>query len=694
METYTQKKRLLSVKTPLGEDVLLLVGFQGCESVSQLFHFTLDLLSPNEKADGVDFGKVLGQKIGVELRVEAGSEEKRYFHGICSRITQGARDEHFTQFTMEMVPQLWVLNWRSQSRIFQHINVPDTLKKVLEGVDVDWRLTGTFERRNHYVQYRESDLRFASRLMEEEGIFYFFKHDEGNHTMVVANSPQGHPALTPSEVKFDNPVGGIRQDERVRGWQKRQELRAGKYTLWDHSFELPNNHLEATATTQGTVDVGRATHDLNVGGNNRFEVYDYPGEYAKRFDGIDKGGDERPEELSKIFRDNRRTVNIRMQQETMGGLLIEGAGDCSGFTAGHKFTLSGHENADGDYVLTSVSHVAKETGYRSGEGVNWTYENSFACIPLALPYRPHRVTAKPVVAGTQTAVVVGPASEEIFTDKYGRVKIQFHWDREGKNDIGSSCWVRVGTPWAGSQWGMVHIPRIGQEVIVTFLDGDPDRPLIVGSVYNADQMPPYELPGNKTQSGIKSRSTLQAASENFNELRFEDKKGEEQIYFHAEKDFSQVVENNFEQKIGYDKKDPGTQTTEVYGDRTTTVETGNDKTQLKKGKRDVLIDEGDDVLSLKKGDRNVILEMGNDQLQLKMGNSVTKLDLGKSQTEALQSIELKVGQSSIKIDQTGITIKGLVVKIDGQVMTDIKGVMTQMQGSAMLKAGGGIVMIG
>jgi type VI secretion system secreted protein VgrG len=712
MGTYTQKKRLLSVKTPLGNDVLLLVGLLGRESVSQLFHFTLDLLSPNEKAEQVDFSKVLGQKICVELRVDGESDTKRYFHGICSRVAQGRTDEHFTEFTMEMVPQLWLFNWRSQSRIFQQMSVPDILKKVLTGVDVDWRLSGKYERRNHYVQYRESDLRFASRLMEEEGIFYFFKHEEGKHTMVVADSPQGHPALAPSDVRFDKAVGGTRDDQRVRGWQKCQELRAGKCTLWDYSFELPKKHLEATATTQQDVTVGRGTHELKVGGNNSLELYDYPGEYAKRFDGIDKSGSEQPAELNKIFQDNKRTVDIRMQQEAVGSLLIDGNGDCDHFAAGHKFSLSGNEDADGEYVLTSVSHLAKETGYRSGETVNWTYENTFKCIPSALPYRPARITAKPVVAGTQTAVVVGPAGEEIFTDKYGRVKIQFHWDREGRNDSDSSCWVRVGTPLAGNQWGMVHIPRIGQEVIVAFLEGDPDRPLIVGSVYNADQMPPYSLPDNKTQSGIKSRSTLSGASENFNELRFEDKKGEEQVYFHAEKDFSQVVENNFQQKIGFDKKDPGTQTTEVYGDRTTTVETGHDKTQIKKGNREVLLDKGNDTLTLKmgkrtvlleqgdseltikKGDRNVVLEMGNDQLQLKMGNSTTKLDVGKSQTEAMQSIELKVGQSSIKVDQTGVTIKGLVIKIEGQIMTDIKGVMTQIQGSAMLKAGGGIVMIG
>jgi type VI secretion system secreted protein VgrG len=297
------------------------------------------------------------------------------------------------------------------------------------------------------------------------------------------------------------------------------------------------------------------------------------------------------------------------------------------------------------------------------------YSNVFTCMPFALPFRPLCSTPEPFVHGSHTATVVGPAGEEIFTDKYSRVKVQFHWDRQGKNDADSSCWVRVGTPWAGKQWGMIHIPRIGQEVIVDFLEGDPDQPIIVGSVYNAEQMPPYKLPDNKTQSGIKSRSSLHGGADDFNELRLEDKKGSEDIYFHAQKDFHRMVENDDDLKVGHD------QTIEIKNDRTETVKEGNEKVTVEKGNRDVKI------------------SMGNDTLKISMGNQQTNIDLGKSETEAMQSIELIVGQSSVKLDQTGVTIKGMMITIEGQIQVQVKGMMTQIQGTAMLQEQGVIIMI-
>src|SRR5215204_4872627 len=252
-------------------------------------------------------------------------------------------------------------------------------------------------------------------------------------------------------------------------------------------------------------------------------------------------------------------------------LTVHGAGDCRQFTAGHTFALTRHGNGDGRYVLTCVEHTAYQVDdYRSGSGGEANYSNTFCCIPVGLPYRPARTTAKPVIPGTQTAVVVGPKGQEIFTDKFGRVKVQFHWDRQGKNDADSSCWVRVAQVWAGKRWGAYFTPRIGQEVVVAFVEGDPDRPIVVGSVYNADMMPPYTLPDNMTQSGIKTRSTMNGGSENFNELRFEDKKGSEDIYFHAEKDFHRVVENDDDLKVGHD------QTMEIKNNRTEVVKEGNE----------------------------------------------------------------------------------------------------------------------
>ena len=736
MVNYTQTGRPIAVTTPLGTDKLLLIGITGQETVSRLFHFQLELLATNANAKEVTFDKLLGQTIGVELEVTAGKSDKRYISGLCSRVVEGEQDIDFTSYHLEIVPHFWLWTRKAQSRIFQQMSVPDILKKVLEGMSPapSFKLEGTFEKRDYFVQYRETDFNFACRLMEEEGIYFFFKHTSDGHEMVLSNSPQSHADVPiNSKLIYETLSGGNRPEGRVFQWQKSQELRSGKYTLWDHSFELPHKHLEASEPIQGSVQAGKVAHKLAVGGNEKLELFDFPGEYAQRFDGVSSGGGDQAAELDKIFQDNARTVKIRMQEEASASLVVHGSSTCRQLVAGHKFSLEQHFNADGKYVLTSVSHSASLDSYRAGSQDEFRYTNQFTSQPLELPFRPARLTPKPVVQGTQTAVVVGPPGEEIWPDKYGRVKVQFHWDRDGQNDAKSSCWVRVTTMWAGKQWGMVHIPRIGQEVVVAFEEGDPDQPLIVGSVYNFEQMPPYKLPDHKTQSGLKSRSSKQAGAANFNEFRFEDKKDSEQIYIHAEKNFDGVIENNETRKVGFDKKDKGDQTIEVfnnqvlkvgcskasdgsqtidvYKDRTETVETGNETVTIKKGNRSVKVDTGNDTHTIKTGNRTVQLDkgndthqikmgnrdvkidMGNDALTIKMGNQTTKLKLGKSATEAMQSIELKVGQSSIKVDQMGVTIKGMMVKIEGQIQTEVKGLMTTVQGSAMTTVKGAITMI-
>ena len=301
---------------------------------------------------------------------------------------------------------------------------------------------------------------------------------------------------------------------------------------------------------------------------------------------------------------------------------------------------------------------------------------------------------------------MGPKGDEIYTDKYGRIKVQFPWDRKGTNDDKSSLWIRVATPWAGKQWGMIHIPRIGQEVIVSFLEGDPDRPIVTGMMYNADNMPPYSLPTNMTQSGIKTHSSMNGSDENFNEIRFEDKKDSEEIYVHAEKDLNCVVENNETRKVGFEDKEDGdqgieiynnqnlkvgkagckdgSQTVEIFKDRSVTLETGNDTLLIKQGNMSV---------TMKMGNQTTALDMGNQETKLQLGNQTTKLDLGKSSTEAMQSIELKVGTNSIKVDQTGVTIKGLMVNIEGTAMANLKSPMTTVKGDGMLTIKGGITMI-
>ncbi|MCI0534179.1 MAG: type VI secretion system tip protein VgrG [Verrucomicrobiales bacterium] len=474
----------LSVTTPIGPDVLFPAGLKGHEGISMLFQFQLDLLAAPART--VPFEALLGQDILVSLALPEGSV--RYFGGICSRVSQGDRKRGFATYQVEVMPKLWLLTRTARSRIFQQLSVPDILRQVLAegGVDFEMRLEGHFEPRNYVVQYRETDFAFASRLMEEDGIYYFFAHTDSGHQMVLANTAAGHPDVPSGIQTYQLPKASGAVSGTIFEWTKTQTLRSGKYTLWDYCFELPQQNLEATAPIQPSAQVGQILHLLRLDANAKLEIYDYPGEYAQRFDGVDPGGGDQPNELQKIFVDKDRTVGIRMQEEAAQSLVVHASSTSPALIAGHKFTLEKHFDANGDYVITSVQHSVRDSSER---GSKFDYANSFTCLPASLPFRPPRRTPKPVLPGTQTAIVVGPAGEEIFTDKYGRVKVQFHWDRDGRNDANSSCWVRVGALNAGLEAGPILIPRIGYEVIVSFLEGDPDQPIIVGSVFNGQHLP-------------------------------------------------------------------------------------------------------------------------------------------------------------------------------------------------------------
>ena len=557
MASYVQQNRKVRVTTPVGEDVLLLKAFSGTEEVSRPFRFQVEMIAENRQK--VAFDAMLGEKVTVHLLLADESTE-HHFNGVCVRFAQAGRDEEFTTYRADLVPEFQLLSHKAQSRIFQRKNVPDILKEVMAGVTVEWQLQGKYEKRDFCVQYRESDFNFASRLMEEEGLFYFFRHEDGKHTMVVADASAAFPDLPgESELIFEELAGGTRDENRIWAWERAQEARSTKYLLWDHCFELPHKHLEAEAPLLESVPAGKETHKLKVTGSEAWEVYDWPGEYAQRFDGINRSGGEQPGELQKIFQDNGRTVEIRMDEEATLAVVARGASNVKHLVAGHKLKLKRHFSSDGEYVLASVTHRASfGADYRSGKDALLTYQNAFTCFPSALPYRPKRTTPKPVVQGSQTAVVVGPKGEEIFTDKYGRVKVQFHWDREGKNDEDSSCWVRVGQMASGRRWGTSFWPRIGQEGIVDFLEGDPDQPIVVGSVYNADQMPPYlgQGPDGKHKndnkvSGFKSNTTK--GGQGYNEWRFDDTKDKEQLFLHAERNMDVRVKKDAMESVLNDK---------------------------------------------------------------------------------------------------------------------------------------------
>ncbi|MCM3875001.1 MAG: type VI secretion system tip protein VgrG [Thermoanaerobaculia bacterium] len=714
---YTQDGRRLVVKTPLGKDALLLNGFSGQEAISRPFSFQLKCVAENAKK--VPFESILGQKVTVELALPGSS--KRWVNGVCYRVAQGGRDATFTRYLLDLVPEAFLLSRKTQSRIFQHLSIPDILKKVLKGFPVTWEIQGTFHPRDYCVQYRESDFAFASRLMEEEGIYYFFKHSDGSHAMVVANTPGSHPDLpVKSSLIFDAVGGGTREEDRVTAWEKAQELRSSKVTLWDHCFELPHKHLEGVADILASVAAGKSSHKLKLGANAPLELYDFPGAYAQRFDGINKGGGEQPAEIQKIFQDNTRTAEVRMQSEAAASVLVHAGSNCRQIVSGHKFTLERHFEGDGSWVVHQVEHVASEgADVRSGGG-DFAYQNHFSCFPAALPFRPPRVTPVPTVRGTQTAVVVGPSGEEIFTDKYGRVKVQFHWDREGKNDSDSSCWVRVGQPIAGRRWGASFWPRIGQEVIVDFLEGDPDQPIIVGSVYNSDQMPPYlgDGPDSKHKNdnkltGVKSNTTL--GGEGFNEWRFDDAKDKEQIFVHAEKNMDTRVKNDSMESVGGNKhltvggeKDgqtSGDYKELVYGN----VYLRNRKQfqQIVGGGMFITVgtesEDPGDLQTVVKGDRAALVEK-DEHVHVK-GSAKEKIDgsLGltvggdldakvgtKLAAEAGQEIHLKGGMKVIIEAGMQLTLKGPGGFIDiGPSGVAIQGIMVQINSGGAAGSGSG-----
>ncbi len=503
--SITQENRVIAVDTPLGRDVLLLLGFKGHEEISTPFQFELDMVSENHN---ISFESIVGKNVTISVVLADGS--MRFFNGIVAGFSQGrggeqaGSDPRYSFYSATMVPWIWLLTRYADVRVFQEMTTPDIVEKIFNDrgfSDFKLQLQGNYEKRTYCVQYRETDFNFVSRLLEEEGIYYYFEHQRGKHMLVLADSPSGHkPCPKQDTARYQITTGGQLEEDVITALDVSKQVRVGKYVLNDYNYEMPNTDLKTNVSSRQMLGPGKR------------EVYDYPGLYPNKSRG-----------------DHLTTV--RMEEEEAQITSIRGASDCRAFTTGYRFTLQDFYRQDMNnkaYVLTRLNHEGYEGASYPGLQTRLpriiVYANSFECIPYDVPYRPLRRAEKPRVFGTQTAVVVGPSGEEIDTDDLGRIKVQFHWDREGKKDENSSCWIRVGQLWAGPQWGAVFIPRIGQEVIVDFLEGDPDRPLVVGCVYHKSNMPPLNLPGEKTRSTIKSDSTIGGGG--FNEIRFEDKKGQ------------------------------------------------------------------------------------------------------------------------------------------------------------------------
>jgi type VI secretion system secreted protein VgrG len=640
-----QAHRRIAISTPLGKDVLLLRGFTGSEAISHLFNFDLDLLSEN---NSISFQDVVGKSVTLRIYDTNGSE--RYWNGFISRFSQGAQDRRLTMYRAQMVPWLWFLTRTADCRIFQNQKVPDIIQKIFTDLkfhDFKLRLYGEFEPRDYCVQYRETDFNFVSRLMEEEGIFYYFTQEDGKHTLVLANDPAAHdPCPHQKTARYDFRGGNIAYEDVVTELSYQEEFRTGAWAQTDYNFETPSASLAVT-----------------VNGKNPYEIYEYPGEHLVRPDGD-------------------RLAKIRLQEQSVPGAVIQGGSGCRYFTSGYQFKLEDHyrANLNQAYVLTSVRHMATQgASYQVGGagGEELTYRNSFDCIPFSTPYRPPRVTPEPFVQGCQTAVVVGPGGEEIYTDKYGRVKVQFHWDREGKKNENSSCWIRVSHPWAGQGWGAVSIPRIGQEVIVDFLEGDPDQPIIVGRVYNAAQMPPFGMPGKAMVSGVKSNSTKGGGG--FNEISLDDTKGNELINIHAQFDQQKKVERDERVEIGRDR------TEHVIRDEKIAID--HDRTE--EVKHDESIKIGNDKHELVIRDRS--LEVDRDKAEeIKRNKSI---HVGKNHTERIDGgMNIVVGSTlteSVLINYAETVGGAMEITVGGALALTAGAIMAETVGGAKTESIGG-----
>jgi type VI secretion system secreted protein VgrG len=646
-DRYLEENRFLFIQSRLGPNELLLESFTGTEGISQLFSFQLELLSENKR---LRFEDILGQEVSFGVQGAEDGDKPRYIHGIVTAFAQLPDTSRLSKYRAVVSPKLWILTRKQNCRIFQNLSVPDILKKVFTGIDTVWELRGSYQPREYCVQYRETDFNFVSRLMEEEGILYFFRYAKDSHKLVITDTNASHLDMPGrSSLTYEEAGGGLRDEARVSSWMKTQELGPGRVSLRDYFFETPSTDLLVRQDIKSPVMVGKISHKLSVGGNADFEIYDYPGRYERKNQG---------DQLAKSA----------MEQIEMSQLNIQGESNICHLTPGYRFTLTKHPHADGSYALTSISHSASEGGFHSAAEIGHNhYANSFRSIPFDIPFRPPRTAEKSHIWGCQTAVVVGSSGEEIYTDKYGRVKVQFHWDREGKHDQSSSCWIRVATHWAGAQWGAIHLPRIGQEVVVDFLEGDPDRPIIVGSVYNAMQMAPYGLPANSTQSGIKSNSSKGGGG--YNQIRFEDKKGSEEVLVHAQKDMNTTVEHDETLNVKHDE------TISISHDRTTEV--GHD-----------------DTTSI---DNNMTLTVNNDRSETVMGSdsktvlkdstvSITSSEtrtIGSSRTTSITASDTLTAGGSVTITASSLTITAPTIVLNA-AMVQVSGVVqcTNMIASA------------
>ena len=686
------ENRQLRLKGPLGPKKMILVRADVSEKMSTLTETDIQFMSPDHDLKMED---VVGQRLSLELDDEEGNT--RHWHGHCVSCAYEGLFGGQALYRAEVRPWLWFLTLHADCKIFQEKSALEVIKEIFSDrgfSDYQDKTSSNFEKREFLVQYRETDFEFVSRLMEEEGMYYFFTHDTSKETLVLADGSGSHSALEgAAQIRFafkEEGGGSFKRDEdHIYEWKSSERVNTGKASLTDYDFKKPTTDLKAVTS----IPKGKHSH-------KDIEVYDYPGIH----DTADFGKTRtriRAEALAAEYKRTWGKSNVRTM--AVGGTFTLKEHPRSDFNkeylvlgARHKLQIETDQDKE-EQANTNLSDDQNSGG--AEEGKKESYESEFSVQLKSEPFRAPLATGRPIIPGLQTAVVTGPSGDEIYTDEYGRIKVQFHWDRDGQKDEKTTCFIRVSQSMSGQSWGMFHIPRIGQEVVVQFEEGNPDRPIVTGMLYNDAKKHPFDFPANMTQHGMKSNTTKGGGG--FHELVFEDKKEEEFVRLQSERDYKETIKNNAEISIGFEHSDPGDLTQKIYHNKTEELETGDYTFTVKEGLQSVDIattntvtigeeetitigtDKTDDVGA------NYTITVG-DTLDITAGTAIN-LTVGQSSIE-MTSGEIKIKSTSVKVESTGAgEVKaGGAQKVTAGGALTAKGATATFEGSGMatLKAGG------
>jgi type VI secretion system secreted protein VgrG len=684
--------RLLLINTPLGADALVVTRLHVRETLGVPYRIEVDVLA----ADGALLpSSLLTKEIGVTVtQTVDGSEKKRHFHGLVAEfMTLGPGPGGLAAYRLVAVPALWRLGLKRNCRIFQAKSAKDIVDAIIaeHGLPAaSWGILPTLEALPYCTQFNESDLHFVSRLLEEHGMSYYFSHTASAHTLHISATAPGFPAFEGGDVVAKAVTTNFLE---LGQWRRANRARTASMLLEDMDGERSQPSVVQSKTSDTRTYAGEPA--MWTAG----KVYRWPGGMATR-PGLDPAAVEMgahesgSESFSATAMDPRYVAGARV---SVGVLAEDG-------TEVRK-----------SYVVTTAEHVATDASrLTAGSGGTESYAGSLTLVAAARTWMPAREHRRPIMTGLYSAKVTGPSGEKIHVDEFGRIKIKFRWDHLGADDDTTSCWVRVAQSAAGAWGGTWFLPRIGDEVLVAFLDGDPDRPIVTGSVYGKDYKPPFEPGTNPAQSGIRTRSHKSDSAEDANILRFEDKKDSEEVFLHAQKDLNVEVEHDETRKIDHDQtetiknartvtvKESHDTLTVEQGNRVTTVKQGNDTHTVETGNREATIKTGNDTTSVDTGNREATIKTGNETVTvntgnashtIKMGNMTIKCSLGSITLEAMQSITLKVGGSTLVVDQSGVTIKGPMITEVAQGMHKTKAPMVQVDADGMVMVKGGIVML-